>query len=197
MVIKNSGWQQATAFDLAIFIKNVNTGIEYEIDRINYSGLSYQVNQNEIPITNMILDLKNKPLVPSGTYRLQGRINDNKKAYETNYLNNTEYFGNQTFVYTASTIGINETPKTVSFVGNYPNPSTDFTNFKFSLTENAFTTLTIYDVTGKVITQIINDHIQSGEHIYKLDTSTLPNGIYAYSLKVNDEIVTKNFIISK
>lgn len=115
LVIKNGGYYEATAFDVSAVIKNTATGTEYEIDRVDYQGLSNSpsTNQNILEITGWTINLKNKPQVPNGTYRLQARINDNKKAKESSYVNNTEVFGNESFNYGTST--------TVVTTGNQPN----------------------------------------------------------------------------
>lgn len=111
LVIKNDGYYEATAFDVSAVIKNTATGTEYEIDRVNYQGLSNSpsLNQNILEITGWVINLKNKPQVPNGTYRLQARINDNKKAKESSYVNNTECFGNESFNYGTSTTVITTT----------------------------------------------------------------------------------------
>ena len=196
MVIKNNGWNNATAFDFAVFLKEVNTGAEYEIDRLNYAGLSYQTGQNQIPITNMVIDLDNQPQVPGGTYRVQGRINDNQNAFETNYTNNTEYFGNTSFVYSPGA-GINEPKSIVSNLGNYPNPVADLTNFTFTLTEKSHTILTVYDISGKESNQIINQDLGMGTYIFVFNTATLPNGIYCYTLNTNNELITRKLIVNR
>lgn len=195
MVIKNNGWNNAAAFDFAVFLKNVGTGALYEIDRVNYTGLSYPTGQNQIPITNMVIDLDNEPQVPSGTYRLEGRINDNQSAFETNYTNNTEYFGNQSFAYTVSGSGITEySINTTIYV--YPNPS----NGKFTVQMTDGTTqitkgvINIYNIAGENIFSTLNAQSQMSKEI---DIPTQPNGVYFLQMKSEVGISTKKIVIQK
>lgn len=75
----------------------------------------------------------------------------------------------------------------------YPNPAKDFATIHFSkAVEKA--TIAVYDITGKaVITQSLNGSIKD----YKLNTQTLPNGLYV--VKVNTETCSYNekLLISK
>lgn len=195
MVIKNSSFINATAFDFAVFVKNVNTGIMYEIDRVNYPGLSYQTGQNQIPITNMVMDLDNASQVPSGTYRLEGKINDNQNAFESNYTNNTEFFGNQSFVYTASGSGIAEYSAN-TIISVYPNPS----NGKFTAQMTDGTTqiakgiTDICNIAGENVFSILNVQPQMSQEI---DISSQPNGVYFLQLKNGEKTFTKKIVIQK
>ena len=78
---------------------------------------------NTLPITGWLVDLSNFA-IPSGTYRLEARINDNQAVYESNYSNNIEYFGQNTFQYVApSSAGLIESSE--SSIQLFPNPVLD------------------------------------------------------------------------
>jgi len=75
----------------------------------------------------------------------------------------------------------------------YPNPATNFATIHFSKAVDK-ATISVYDITGKaVISQPLNGSIKD----YKLNTQTLPNGLYV--VKVNTETCSYNekLLISK
>jgi len=183
------------SFSVSVIISNAtNPNIMYEADKVTIYGLSAS---SSVPISDWNIDLNNVSGLPAGNYRLGVYVDSDSDISETDETNNYYYISPQGNNLVFNSTGINDIESILSYFGNYPNPVIDITSFKFTLTEKAFTTLTIYDVTGKEITQIINKDLFVGTYTIGFDASTLPNGIYAYSLKVNNEIITKKFIVSK
>lgn len=58
----------------------------------------------------------------------------------------------------------------------YPNPISDFARINFSVKKQTFAELTIYDITGKIVRNLISGLIEPGEHYAKWD-GTNNNGI--------------------
>ena len=164
MTVRNVGFFNSNAFDVALFLRNINTSTEYEIDRTNFSGLSYNQlgNANTLYITNWIVDLDDKPQVPGGTYRVIARINDNQNAYETNYTNNQENFGNLSLVYTQASVGIKENNGSLNST-IFPNPTNGIFRIEFAEEKsiNTEALVEIYTITG--------------EKVYSLSTSASPS----------------------
>jgi hypothetical protein len=78
--------------------------------------------------------------------------------------------------------------KTNNFVDNYPNPFYGQTTFEFSMENKANVTLTIYDISGKEITQLINKEFDSGKYEISWDGTNskgeiLNPGVYLYIFK--------------
>lgn len=74
----------------------------------------------------------------------------------------------------------------------YPNPFTEQTTITFTLEQNSLVTLSIYDISGKLVTTIVSETLNSGNHSLvwdgKSDLGTdLPSGFYVYELKTNQE----------
>lgn len=82
---------------------------------------------------------------------------------------------------------------------NFPNPCNPNTIIKYSLPENNFVTLTLYDIEGKQITKIVNTFQVAGNYSINFSPSEfkLATGIYFYSLHTNDFQQTKKMIILK
>jgi hypothetical protein len=71
---------------------------------------------------------------------------------------------------------------------NYPNPFNPSTTFRFSLSSEAFATLTIYNVKGEVVRVLVSDVMEEGTHTVTWDGknqrgSAVSSGVYFYKLK--------------
>jgi len=89
-----------------------------------------------------------------------------------------------------SALNSSETPLAFNLLQNYPNPFNPGTNIKFSLPEEGFVTLKMYDLLGREIATLINNnHYSIGIFSYSLDASSynLASGVYLYKLDVNKD----------
>jgi len=78
---------------------------------------------------------------------------------------------------------------------NEPNPFSDVTNIAFTLGEAGPATLTVYDVTGKVITTVEGEY-ERGNHVIQVAKRDLgATGIMYYQLESGDFTATKKMII--
>jgi hypothetical protein len=60
----------------------------------------------------------------------------------------------------------------------YPNPFNPQTNIRFQTSERSYTEITIYDITGREVENILKDVIEPGSYNFKWNASNLPSGIY-------------------
>ncbi len=90
-----------------------------------------------------------------------------------------------------------EVPAVFKLEQNYPNPFNPSTKIKFSLPESSFATLTIYDISGKVIDKAFNGKLTAGVYEYSLDGSKLSTGVYFYTLTAGSNVVTKKMLLTK
>jgi hypothetical protein len=88
-------------------------------------------------------------------------------------------------------------PVNFSLEQNYPNPFNPTTKIKFNVPEYAYTTLSISDITGKIVTNAVNENLTPGIYEYEFSASALSSGIYFYTLKSKDINITKKMIVSK
>lgn len=63
-------------------------------------------------------------------------------------------------------------------LSNHPNPFNPTTLIEFELVENSQTVVTVYDITGRKITEITNDYLIAGKHQFLFDARDLPTGVY-------------------
>ena len=81
---------------------------------------------------------------------------------------------------------------------NTPNPASDATNFDFTLPKSATVSLSIFDATGKFVTNVLeNERLTEGGYTERFETNNLSNGFYFYSLSTGEVVLTKSFIVQK
>ncbi len=88
------------------------------------------------------------------------------------------------------TVGIKNNeivPNTVDVYKPYPNPFNPNTTLKYALSENSHVKLTVYDLSGRVVTELINKNITAGTHHTIWDGKTsngsqVASGVYIYKL---------------
>ena len=66
---------------------------------------------------------------------------------------------------------------------NYPNPFNPTTTIVYSIPENAFVTMKVYDILGKEITTLINERKSAGNYSINFNASNLPSGVYFYRMQ--------------
>lgn len=92
-----------------------------------------------------------------------------------------------------------EIPIKYELFQNYPNPFNGETLISFSLPEEGYTTLRIYNVIGEEIIRLVDETIPVGKYYYewggknKLNVK-LSSGIYFYQLKVNSFEKTRKML---
>jgi 5'-nucleotidase len=80
---------------------------------------------------------------------------------------------------------------------NYPNPFNPSTTISFSIKENAFTELKIYNTLGEEIATLVSNKLSPGIYKYEWNAVNLASGIYLYSLRSGDYIQTKKLMLMK
>ena len=97
-------------------------------------------------------------------------------------------------------VGVEKAPSPVfnyALLQNYPNPFNPTTSIKYSIKENTHVTLSVYDVLGREIKNLVNENKNPGEYEVKFDGSGMTSGIYFYRLKAGDFIKSKKMLILK
>jgi len=103
-----------------------------------------------------------------------------------------------------TSVTIEEIAANSSFlIQNYPNPFTDETHIEFTLKEKANIELTIFDISGRKIKNLVNEHKLPGEYTINWDGSdamgnTVNTGVYFYKYSVNGkQVATEQMIFGK
>lgn len=80
---------------------------------------------------------------------------------------------------------------------NYPNPFNPVTTINFSISENSFTTLIVYDVLGNKIANLVNEEKPAGEYEISFDAQNIPSGVYLYTIISGSYTDSKKMILIK
>jgi len=75
-----------------------------------------------------------------------------------------------------------EIPQKYLLEQNYPNPFNPSTKIKYSIPNNEFVTLKIYNILGSEVTTLVNQKQASGNYEVSFDASDLTSGIYFYQI---------------
>jgi hypothetical protein len=82
-------------------------------------------------------------------------------------------------------------------VQNYPNPFNPSTKIEYSIAENSFVSLKVYDILGNEVAELVNEYKSMGEYQIEFNAAELPSGIYLYTLVSGNYISTKKLILLK
>jgi subtilisin family serine protease len=91
----------------------------------------------------------------------------------------------------------NDIPSNYALHQNYPNPFNPETNISFSLPENSRVSITVYDLLGKKIADLVDEEFASGSHTVSFDAVGFTSGIYLYRMQSGKFNATKKLILMK
>jgi hypothetical protein len=80
---------------------------------------------------------------------------------------------------------------------NYPNPFNPQTNIKFSLAQNGQVSLSVYNILGQKVAELINKNMAIGAHEVTFDAKSLSTGVYYYRLVTEQGTRTKKMMLIK
>jgi len=84
-------------------------------------------------------------------------------------------------------IGENKLPSKYQLSQNYPNPFNPETTIDFRIDADSHVNISVFDVNGNLIQELVNEWTESGAHQVKFSGHSIPSGIYFY------KITTKGF----
>ena len=102
-----------------------------------------------------------------------------------------------TFEYSEVVTADLSTPASFALEQNYPNPFNPSTNISYSIPQNSFVTLKVYDILGNEFAILVNEDKEAGNYQITFDASSLSNGVYFYRLQANGYDLTKKMILMK
>lgn len=138
----------------------------------------------EIPFTNSessILDLEN----------------EFSKVHDSPLFKETRFILKMLPVALSNMLDESELPKALELYQNYPNPFNPHTTISFYLPEDEDVKLSVYNVVGQPIAEIIHARMTKGEHRIDWDATDVPSGMYIYQLEVGTKIMTRKMTIVK
>jgi hypothetical protein len=96
----------------------------------------------------------------------------------------------------------NSSPDQFVLLQNFPNPFNARTAIEFEIFKEASISLTVFDLLGQKIKDIVNDRFPAGKYTFywdgiNSDGKAVPSGIYLYQLKTPATTITKKMILAR
>ena len=89
-----------------------------------------------------------------------------------------------------------------SLYQNYPNPFNPYTNISYELSKDSFVDISIYDMRGNLVKNLVKKFQKSGKksivwNTLDINRNNVPTGLYIYKLKAGESIYTKKMLLLK
>ncbi len=111
-------------------------------------------------------------------------------------LKQVDFNGNYKY-YDLSSEVIIGTPNRFRLNQNYPNPFNPTTKINFELPNSGFITLSIFDISGREVKQLVNETKPAGYYSVVFDAKGLSSGAYFYKLTGDNFSDTKKMVLVK
>ncbi len=159
-----------------------------------------------VPFTNTgdnyFMYTSNVALVSGTTYKIPTTISltRNTGTAVTGNVDSTQnhyFIGGIQFDESEFTVGINEITQNgnVGISQNYPNPFSKTTSIDVTLKEIANVSIDVYNTVGQKVISGTPQKISVGTHTLTIDGSRLTAGVYFYTVRAGDAVVTRKMII--
>lgn len=80
---------------------------------------------------------------------------------------------------------------------NYPNPFNPTTTITYSIPQNSFVTLKVYDILGSEVAELVNGEVEAGVHKVNFNGFNLNSGVYFYTIKAGNFSETNKLMLMK
>ena len=106
-------------------------------------------------------------------------------------------------VFDNSSVGIKRIDNfSLNNIYNYPNPFNPITTLRYDLSEDAFVKITVYDMLGKLVSNLLNTNQYSGNKSVKWNATNnqgqrVSAGVYFYTIQVGEFRQTKKMVLLK
>lgn len=98
-------------------------------------------------------------------------------------------------------VSIGESPITIAerfyIEQNYPNPFNAETVIQFTLPIPGHVKIYIYDITGRLVKELLNEELNAGGHKVKFNAERMSSGIYYYKLETENFSQTRKMVLLK
>ena len=88
-------------------------------------------------------------------------------------------------------------PMEFSLAQNYPNPFNPSTTISFTLEEENYTSLVIFDIQGRQVATLVNEIRSAGSHSVIWNAANITSGVYFYKLEAGPDIQIRRMLLLK
>lgn len=90
-----------------------------------------------------------------------------------------------------------EVPKDFYLYQNFPNPFNPTTDIRFDIAKAGLVKLSVYDITGKKVADLVNENLNAGKHTVDFNASNLASGVYFYRIETPDFTSIRKMMLIK
>ena len=120
--------------------------------------------------------------IPSGKYRYRLKQTDFNGTFEYFNLMNEVVIG---------------TPGKFYLHQNFPNPFNPTTKINFDMSSDAFVKITVYDVSGKEVSILVNEFVPAGFHNVAFSGQNIAGGVYFYKIEAGNLTSVRKMLLIK
>ena len=125
--------------------------------------------------------------------RVRGRNKQNVEIMYEYMIDGQHYTGKRL-------VEVEPIPELYALVQNFPNPFNPITTLMYDLPSDAFVTLSIYDMLGREITQLVNIAQQAGFKSIQWDAKDsrgklVSAGVYIYQIQADEFVQTRKMVL--
>ncbi len=147
------------------------------------------------------IDIKN--FIKIGFVEGNGTTTERKNySYSDNFTANKIYYRFKQLDFDGSfsyskIVEVSTAPLTFSLSQNYPNPFNPVTQIKYSVPEDTYISLKVFNMLGQEVATLFEGLQKTGNFTASFNGSGLASGLYIYQLKANDFVATKKLLLLK
>jgi hypothetical protein len=168
VIVTGSSWGINNDYDYATVKYSYNSGTQESVSTYSLNSAS-----EDIP-TDIAVDALNNTYI-TGFSQLLGGNGPTGSCAATTIM--TKYSQRNKKVLSSNI------PREFNLMQNFPNPFNPSTIIRFTVTGNTNTTLKVYDITGKLITILMDQNLAAGSYEVTFSSLNLSSGVYFYELK--------------
>ncbi len=138
---------------------------------------------------------------------VEGHGNSNSPkhySFTDNQVNNGKYYYrlkqidiDGTFEYSDAIEVDLSSPGKYELSQNFPNPFNPTTTIQFSVPEAGLVKLTVYNVIGEKVAELVNKNMEAGYHNVQFNAGNLNSGIYIYKIEANNFTKIRKMMLLK
>ena len=114
--------------------------------------------------------------------------------YDYDYDLKYAWYGDVTAIGEGGTVI--ESPQVI-LSGSYPSPASELVTFSYSLPVACSMDLSVYDLSGRCVTTLVNSDLPAGQHDASWICANAINGVYFVRLKTDYSVHTSSFVVSR
>ena len=179
---------------IEIVFTNVNIGggaeghAQIEIDATSYTEVEIQMEYD--------------PNNPDGWVPTHGNISVTIQPQNGQMPHIGTYFIIDHFTFDGNPLNVERTneeqiPSNFTLEQNYPNPFNPSTKINFSVPKESFVTLKVYNLQGEEVATLVNENLSTGNYFADWDASNMPSGLYVYTLRAGDVLLSRKMLLMK